>query len=448
MFKKVTQNVAKQMDPSGNLVPVESIVDQDHFRTLCLVTGKGKTSFRQFLPYKRTEYKLHDVLLPGKDDESDESIPCRDQQDSKRFATAGRAHDQIDGFVSVDTKPVQVELGGSASFSKEWSIKVEKKAVDVKQLEALSRKRKLNVDHPFIQQLRKMQQNLYVVHETVEASDDVIYEESKEKTGKFAAQLYAKLVAKGTCMRKQSITIPKSYILAFKVIQVIIKDAAWEIHYFPESKTPTFASDGVIGRQLDVLKKEVKKNCEILSQLPVNLRSMFLGAIKYALRDTDFFEELAQKMGAVFNELDNCELTTQNPKLKDVLSILQSLSEDERHNLAGAIYYTLEALSEQPEEQRLFLLESLEMETVRRQRTLVEEIFSCIGGGTEGRSGGDDVLLPFSANEEEETTNAVLEMSGVRIQEDGFALCNQKGFAALEALYPCLYALDLLSHSR
>uniref|UniRef100_A0A493SYP5 Gasdermin pore forming domain-containing protein n=1 Tax=Anas platyrhynchos platyrhynchos TaxID=8840 RepID=A0A493SYP5_ANAPP len=56
----------------GNLVPVESIVDQDHFRTLCLVTGKGKTSFRQFLPYKRTEYKLHDVLLPGKDDESDE----------------------------------------------------------------------------------------------------------------------------------------------------------------------------------------------------------------------------------------------------------------------------------------------------------------------------------------------------------------------------------------
>uniref|UniRef100_A0A8B9TUP7 Gasdermin pore forming domain-containing protein n=1 Tax=Anas platyrhynchos TaxID=8839 RepID=A0A8B9TUP7_ANAPL len=433
MFKKVTQNVAKQMDPSGNLVPVESIVDQDHFRTLCLVTGKGKTSFRQFLPYKRTEYKLHDVLLPGKDDESDESIPCGDQQDSKRFETAGRAHDQIDGFVSVDTKPVQVELGGSASFSKEWSIKMEKKAVDVKQLEALSRKRKLNVDHPFIQQLRKTQQNLYVVHETLEASDVVSYEESKEKTGQFAAQLYAKIIAKGTCMRKQSITIPKGCILAFKAIQVIIKDAAWEIHYFPESKTPTFVSDG---RQLDVLKKEVKKNCEILSQLPVNLRSTFLGAIKYALRDTDFFEELAQKVSKVlhrfFNEPDNCELTTQNPKLKDVLSILQSLSEDERRNLAGAIYYTLEALSEQPEEQRLFLLESLEMETVRRQRTL-------------GRSGGDDVLLPFSANEEEETTNAVLETNGVRIQEDGFALCNQKGFTALEALYPVSIGLHTSS---
>ncbi|XP_032058643.1 gasdermin-A [Aythya fuligula] len=448
MFKKVTQNVAKQMDPSGNLVPVESIIDQDHFRTFCLVTGKGKTSLHQFLPYKRTEYKLHDVLLPGTDDESDESFPCGDQQDSRHFTTAGRAHDQIDGVVRVDTKPAQVELGGSASFSKEWSIKMEKKAVDVKQLEALSGKRKLDVNHPFIQQLRRMQQNLYVVHETVEASDNVSYEESKEKTGQFVAQLYAKLIAKGTCMRKQSITIPKGCILAFKAIQVTIKDAAWQIHYFPESKTPTFVSDGVIGRQLDVLKKEVRNNCQILSQLPVDLRSMFLGAIKAALRDTDLFEELTQKMGAFFNEPDNCELTTQSPKLKDMLSSLQSLSENERHNLAGAIYYTLQALSEQTEVQRLFLLESLEMETVRRQRTRVERFFSFIGGDTEGRSGGDDILLPFSANEEEETTNAVLEMSGVRIQEDGSALCNQKGFSALEALYPCLYALDLLSNSQ
>lgn len=50
-------------------------------------------------------------------------------------------------------------------------------------------------------------------------------------------------------------------------------------------------------------------------------------------------------MEAFFYEPDNCELTTQNPKLKDVLSILQSFSENERRNLAGAIYYTLEALS-------------------------------------------------------------------------------------------------------
>lgn len=448
MFKKVTQNVAKQMDPRGELVPVESIIDQDHFRTLCLVRGKAKTSFRRFLSYKRTEYKLHDVLLPGKDDESDEPLLCEDQQDSRQFATAGSGHDQIDGVVRVDTKPAQVELGGSASFSKEWSIKMKKKAVDVRQLQELSEKRKLNVNHPFIQQLRKMQQNLYVVHETVEASEDVSYEESKEATGKFVAQLYAKLIAKGTCMRKQSITIPKGCILAFKAIQVTIEDAAWHIHYFPESNTPTFVSDGVTGRQLEVLKKEVTTNCQILSQLPVDLRSTFLGAIKAALRDNDLFEELTQKMGAIFNEPDNCDLTTQSPKLKDMLSSLQSLSENKLHNLAGAIYYTLQALCEQTEVQRLFLLESLEMETVQRQRTLVELFFNCIGGDTEGRSGGDDILLPFSANEEEETTNAVLEMSGVRIQEDGFALCNQEGFSALEALYPCLYALDLLSNSQ
>lgn len=49
-------------------------------------------------------------------------------------------------------------------------------------------------------------------------------------------------------------------------------------------------------------------------------------------------------MEVVFYEPDNCELTTQSPKLKDMLSSLQSLSENEVHNLAGAIYYTLQAL--------------------------------------------------------------------------------------------------------
>lgn len=50
-------------------------------------------------------------------------------------------------------------------------------------------------------------------------------------------------------------------------------------------------------------------------------------------------------MEAFFYEPDNCELTTQNPKLKDVLSILQSLSENERRNVEEPIYNTLKALS-------------------------------------------------------------------------------------------------------
>ena len=56
--------------------------------------------------------------------------------------------------------------------------------------------RKINVNHSFIQQLQKTRQNLYVVHETIETSEEASYEESTEAEGSFMTQLYAKFCAK------------------------------------------------------------------------------------------------------------------------------------------------------------------------------------------------------------------------------------------------------------
>lgn len=69
----------------------------------------------------------------------------------------------------------------------------------------------------------------------------------------------------------------------------------------------SFWFPGVPDRQLEVLKKEVTKNCEILSQLPVDLRSTFLRAIKAALKDNDLFEELAQKVSKVLHVARICK---------------------------------------------------------------------------------------------------------------------------------------------
>lgn len=56
--------------------------------------------------------------------------------------------------------------------------------------------RKINMKHTFIEQLRKVRQNLYVIHETIETSEEARYEESTEAEAKFMAQLYAKFSAK------------------------------------------------------------------------------------------------------------------------------------------------------------------------------------------------------------------------------------------------------------
>lgn len=70
MFKRVTQSVANQMDPGGDLVPVHSILDHEHFRPLCLVRKKRKAIFQPCCRYKQTGFRLEDVLLPGGDHKS------------------------------------------------------------------------------------------------------------------------------------------------------------------------------------------------------------------------------------------------------------------------------------------------------------------------------------------------------------------------------------------
>lgn len=72
MFKKFTKFIVKQMDPSKELVPVESIADNEYFRPLYLLKKKRKSKriFRRAPYYQWTGFTLDDVLLPGEDGKS------------------------------------------------------------------------------------------------------------------------------------------------------------------------------------------------------------------------------------------------------------------------------------------------------------------------------------------------------------------------------------------
>uniref|UniRef100_A0A8C8B7R6 Uncharacterized protein n=1 Tax=Otus sunia TaxID=257818 RepID=A0A8C8B7R6_9STRI len=447
MFKKVTQSLVNQIDPKGDLVPVHSILDHEHFRLLCLVRRKKKAVFRPSPRYKRTCYRLDDVLLPREGDKSTELLFLSEAgQDPRQFTVKKSFSDKVDGSLSLCVDSTRVKLQGAASLSKGWSIKLEKNHIPMPRLDALRTERKVNVNHSFIQQLRKTGQNLYIVHETIETSEETSFEESTKAGGGFAAQLYAELCAKGTRESSESIIIPKGCTLAFRAIQLAITDGSWDLEYFPGDISKTFASDGFSQGKLGALKVEVGQNLTILSKLSSDLCVIFLKAIKAVMRDRNLFQELSQKMEAVLDETDSCELKTESPDLKDLLSSLQDSS---RHllKLAGAITYTLDALDELMENQLLLLLESLEEKIVPQQLKLVESILE---HDIECRKGGfsvDASLLSFSREKEEKLTIAVVGMSGVKLQRDGSAVCMEEAFSATAALYVALYVLDLLSNS-
>ncbi|NXJ28781.1 GSDA3 protein, partial [Dicrurus megarhynchus] len=100
------------------------------------------------------------------------------------------------------------------------------------------------------------------------------------------------------------------------------------------------------------------------------------------------------------------------------------------------------------EDQLLLLLESLERKIVSQQLELVRTHITL--GSFQGDVGKepfhvDAELLSFPHEEEQVLTTALVELSGVQLQEDGSAVPRDQPFEAMAALFVALYSLNLLS---
>lgn len=65
MFENVTQALARQLNPRGDLMPLDSLIDFKRFHPFCLVLRKRKSTLFWGARYVRTDYTLLDVLEPG-----------------------------------------------------------------------------------------------------------------------------------------------------------------------------------------------------------------------------------------------------------------------------------------------------------------------------------------------------------------------------------------------
>ncbi|XP_059725127.1 gasdermin-A3-like [Haemorhous mexicanus] len=471
MFKKLTKSIVNQMDQYKELDPVESIIHNEHFRPLCLLTKKSKPKriFHRAPYYQRTGFTLDDVLLPGEDGKSKETL----HQESSQFTLTKVSADQVDGGLSISFDPASVELKGGASLSKEFSITPQKKSISLQSLEALRRERKINMDHSFIQQLRRTDIKLYVVTEILEASEEAVYKKSTKADGGFMAKFYATVCAKSTRETNQDLVIPKGCTLAFRTIPLHIEDGAWNLDYFQgeglklqglvavrgqscvadgplsDTKDLEFKTEEVeIQFELEFELEEVEIHCQIFSELSPDLLLIILNTIKAVMRDKNLLQELSQKMEEVAEQNDGYELNTESPDLKDLFNILQHSPRDRLLQLAEGITYVLDALHELTEDQLELLLESLERKIVSQQLNLVEDLLTHDLEYRMQHFHVDPGLLSFPHKEEQMLTIALVELSGVQLQEDGSAVPRDQPFEAVAALFAALYVLKLLSGSK
>ncbi|XP_063259852.1 gasdermin-A3-like isoform X2 [Prinia subflava] len=447
MFKKLTKCIVNQMDPSKEFVPVESIADNEHFRPLYLLKKKSKPKnlFHPAPYYQRTGFTLDHVLLPGGDGTSIESI----HEDSSPFTLTKTCADQADGGLSISVDPANVELKGGASTSKEFSITPQKKSISLDSLEALRRERGINTEHSFIRQLRKTNIRLFVVTEILEASEEAVYKESTKANGGFKIKLYATFCAQSTREDKQSIVIPKGCTLAFRTIPIQIRDGAWDLDHFPAEavRKAAYVADGPSQGNLGVVLTEVKYSCRIFPELSPDQLLIVLNTIKAVMGDNNLLQELSHKMEEISEQNDGYELKSESPELQALFSTLQHFPRGDLLLLAEGITYVLDALHELMEDQLLLLLESLERKIVSQQLKLVGNLLKHdLNKGKETFFVDAGLLFPHA--EDQELTIALVELSGVQLQEDGSAVPTDQPFEAVAALFVALYALSLLSGSE
>ncbi|XP_056672756.1 gasdermin-A-like isoform X2 [Monodelphis domestica] len=206
VFQDTTQALVRQLDPSGELIPVTSIIDVSCFRPFCLVK-RTRTSFWG-VRYVKTDFSLRDILEDGPElpEPSKDPVIKIGENTENTMAT---------GVTAADFQ-IPVMITFSAGGSDYNYLEIQKLSI-VQELESL-RKRKLKVPEPnFLKKLREHNENLYMVTEAVETLKDAKLEKRRKADAGIYVPLLTALGFKGSFSFDSTIHVSEGSILAFRV---------------------------------------------------------------------------------------------------------------------------------------------------------------------------------------------------------------------------------------
>ncbi|XP_058427568.1 gasdermin-A isoform X2 [Marmota monax] len=432
MFENVTRALARQLNPRGDLTPLDSLIDFKRFHPFCLVLRKRKSTLFWGARYVRTDYTLLDVLEPG-------NSPS-DPTDSGNFGFKNMLDARVEGEVDV---PKTVKVRGTAGLSRNSTLEVQTLSVAPKALESLHEERKLAADHPFLKEMRDRGENLYVVMEVVETVQEVTLERAGKAEGCFSLPFFAPLGLQGSVNHKEAVTIPKGCVLAFRVRQLMVngKDE-WDIPHICNDSMQTFppeviqASDvGEVHEDFGTLKEEVQRETQEVEKLSRVGQSSLLSSLSKLLGKKKELQDLEL---ALEGALDKGHKVTLEALPKDIVLSKEAMD---------AVLYFLGALTVLSEAQQKLLVKSMEKKILPVQLKLVESMMEQnFLQDKEGIFPLQPELLSSLGEEELTLTEALVGLSGLEVQRSGPQYTwDPDALPHLCALYAGLSLLHLLT---
>uniref|UniRef100_A0A2K6NJB8 Gasdermin A n=1 Tax=Rhinopithecus roxellana TaxID=61622 RepID=A0A2K6NJB8_RHIRO len=413
MFENVTRALVRQLNPRGDLTPLDSLIDFKRFHPFCLVLRKRKSTLFWGARYVRTDYTLLDVLEPG-------SSPS-DPTDAGNFGFKNMLDTRVEGDVDV---PKTVKVKGTAGLSQNSTLEVQTLSVAPKALETLQ-ERRLAADHPFLKEMQDQGENLYVVMEVVETVREVTLERAGKAEACLSLPFFTPLGLQGSINHKEAVTIPKGCVLAFRVRQLMVKGKdEWDIPHICNDNMQTFppgeksgeekviliqASDvGDVHKGFRTLKEEVQRETQQVERLSQAGQSSLLSSLSKLLGKKKELQDLEL---ALEGALDKGHEVTLEALPKDVLLSKEAV---------GAILYFVGALTELSEVQQKLLVKSMEKKILPVQLKLVESTMEQnFLQDKEGVFPLHPELLSSLGEEELTLTEALVGLSGLEVQRSG-----------------------------
>lgn len=392
-FDQASKDVVKKLQ-GRDLRPVECLSYATKFRLFnILQETSSRLAFKtEYIP---VGFTLLHILEPN--------IPVPEPEVSAPIAL------KHDLFMELEANlDVRDSAGGGVGFDKSggYDIEVQSKSIPNPKLESLQNRKLLDQLPTFMKTCRTDGKNLYVVTEAYELTKDTVLEGTSN--GKFSIKgIINQLVkgeAKGRRMRKDSISVPKGSVMAYKLQQLVIENNTCVIlHSHHGKKKMTFpgipkyeSAPKPTDRYLEIsiatgpwkndidpigrikepahldfrcLQNEVYKQTERLAELSKNVQEVVFSSFLHMLCEGD-----RNVLYDLMNKLELNQLGHMGGPGGKILDELRKDSSPPWIDLKDLILYLLQALMVLSDTQLCLLAQSVEMRLLPHQVDLVKSI--------------------------------------------------------------------------
>ncbi|XP_070584379.1 gasdermin-D-like [Erythrolamprus reginae] len=451
MFKKLAKQLTQELDSDGKLIPVSSLVQNDGFQLLSLVTKKPYRWPWNSRKYSPISFKLTDIL-------QEEAIMEIELKHSEALLFSANTCQKSEGRLNFKIRSTEVDVGGLALACLNASpVHLQKTYVDPGEL--WKRDISLSVVQKMYPKL-----NVYIVTEVLEITEPFLIEETVQAGGKGGVSAVNILNIQGQhkTMKNKSMLIPFGTVMAYGVekLQICEEDPVYLNQRFQtildhSLKYDAFQSE--LGSSLTAVQQvqdSVQEAYEPLLHQTQPLKKNLLESFEIFLQNRNVSTVRSMLELSMAGDSADCSmLESLNEDLRvpvemllSYLGIFQDTKRGENQDLWGPVHFFCSSIDELDYEMMPLLQTMLEKKQLAKPMEMVEFALERILSGEEG---GTFTLPSHSLIEEEVDLNLdMLQICGLDLEVgENSITCqsNNDACSELAALYSSLYALQILS---